>query len=113
LTFNTLEDKSTTVVIGMKAQHKLNSTITLDGAIGVEHDVSKNVDKIQATSSTISGLTPVDLNTSINKTRPVVTLGATYYITPTQAFSVQTQYQELSFTKTSSQTLYLNYTVGF
>ena len=113
LTFNTLEDKSTTVVIGMKAKHKLNSTITLNGAIGVEHDVSKNVDKIQATSSTITGLTPVDLNTSINKTRPVVTLGATYYITPTQAFSVQAQYQELSFTKTSSQTLYLNYTVGF
>ena len=113
LTYNTIEDKSTTVVIGMKAKHKLNSTITLNGAVGVEHDVNNNVDKIQATSSTITGLTPVDLNTSINKTRPVATLGAIYYITPTQAFSLQTQYQELSYNKTSSKTLYLNYTVGF
>ncbi|WP_415390993.1 hypothetical protein [Porticoccus sp. Uisw_050_02] len=113
LTFNTLEDKSTTVIMGMKAKYKLDNTVTLNGALGVEHDVSNNVDKIQATSSTITGLTPVDLNTSINKTRPVVTLGATYYITPNQAFSVQAQYQELAYTKTSSKTLYFNYTVGF
>ena len=99
--------------MGMKAKYKLDNTVTLNGALGVEHDVSNNVDKIQATSSTITGLTPVDLNTSINKTRPVVTLGATYYVTPNQALSVQTQYQELAYTKTSSKTLYFNYTVGF
>jgi len=113
LTFNTLEDKSTTVIMGMKTKYKLNNTVTLNGALGVEHDVSNNMDKIQATSSTITGLTPVELNTSINKTRPVVTLGATYYVTPNQALSVQTQYQELAYTKTSSKTLYFNYTVGF
>ncbi len=111
LTFNTLEDKSTTIIMGMKSKYKLNNKVTLNGALGVEHDISNKVDKIQATSSTITGITPVDLNTSINKTRPVVTLGATYYIAPNQSFSVQTQYQELSYTKTSSKTLYLSYTL--
>ena len=96
LTFNTLEDKSTTVIIGMKVKYKLDDTVTLNGAFGVEHDISNKVDKIQATSSTITGITPVDLNTSINKTRPVVTLGATYHISPNQTHSAQTQYQELS-----------------
>ena len=97
----------------MKAKYKLDNKDKLNGDLGTEHDVSKNVDKLKATSSTITGLKPVDLNTSINKTRPVVTLGATYYITPNQAFSVQAQYQELAYTKTSSKTLYFNYTVGF
>ena len=113
LTFNTLEDKSTTVIIGMKVKYKLDDTVTLNGAFGVEHDVSNKVDKIQATSSTITGITPVDLNTRINKTRPVVTLGATYHISPNQTLSAQTQYQELSYTSTSAKTAYVNYTVGF
>jgi len=113
LTFNTLEDKSTTVIIGMKAKYKLDDTVTLNGAFGVEHDISNKVDKIQATSSTITGITPVDLNTRINKTRPVVTLGATYHISPNQTLSAQTQYQELSYTSTSAKTAYVNYTVGY
>lgn len=113
LTFNTLEDKSTTVIMGMKSKYKLNDKLTLNGALGVEHDVSSSVDQIQATSSTITGLTPVDLNTSVNKTRPVATLGATYHISPNQSLSLQTQYQELSYTSTSAKTAYFNYSVGF
>ena len=113
LTYNTLENKSTTIVMGMKSKYRLNHTVTLNGALGVENDISNKVDKIQATSSTITGITPVDINTRINKTRPVVTLGATYYIAPNQAFSAQAQYQELSYTRTTAKTLYFNYTVGF
>ena len=113
LTFNTLEDKSTTVIMGMKSKYKLNDKLTLNGALGVEHDVSSSVDTIQATSSTITGLTPVDLNTSVNKTRPVATLGATYHISPNQSLSLQTQYQELSYTSTSAKTAYFNYSIGF
>jgi hypothetical protein len=113
LTFNTLEDKSTTVIIGMKAKYKLSNQVTLNGALGVEHDVDNDVDKLQATSSTITGLTAVDINSSINKTRPVATLGATYHISPNQTLSAQTQYQELAYTSTSAKTAYVNYTVGF
>jgi hypothetical protein len=113
LTFNTLEDKSTTVIMGMKSKYKLNDKVTFNGALGVEHDISNNVDKIQATSSTITGLTPVDLNTSVNKTRPVATLGATFHISPNQSLSLQTQYQELSYTSTSAKTAYFNYSIGF
>jgi len=113
LTFNTLEDKSTTVIMGMKAKYKLSNQVTLNGALGVEHDVDNDIDKLQATSSTISGLTAVDINSSINKTRPVATLGATYHIRPNQTLSAQTQYQELAYTATSGKTAYVNYTVGF
>ena len=113
LTFNTLEDKSTTVIMGMKAKYKLSNQVTLNGALGVEHDVDNDIDKLQATSSTITGLTAVDINSSINKTRPVATLGATYHISPNQTLSAQTQYQELAYTSTSGKTAYVNYTVGF
>ena len=113
LTFNTLEDKSTTVIMGMKAKYKLSNQVTLNGALGVEHDVDNDIDKLQATSSTITGLTAVDINSSINKTRPVATLGVTYHISPNQTLSAQTQYQELAYTSTSGKTAYVNYTVGF
>ena len=113
LTFNAIEDKSTTVIMGMKSKYKLNDRITFNGALGVEYDVRSDVDKIQATSSSISDLTPVDLTTKINKTRPVVTLGASYSISPNQSFAVQTQYQELSHTSTSGNTTYLYYNIGY
>ena len=113
LTFNTLEDKSTTVIMGMKVKYKLSNQVTLNGALGVEHDVDNDIDKLQATSTTITGLTAVDINSSINKTRPVATLGATYHISPNQTLSAQTQYQELAYTSTSAKTAYVNYTVGF
>tara|TARA_B110000259_G_scaffold43786_1_gene50557 strand:- start:2679 stop:4547 length:1869 start_codon:yes stop_codon:yes gene_type:complete len=113
LTFNTLEDKSTTIIMGMKAKYKLNAQVTFNGALGFEHDVNRDIDKLQATSSTITGLTAVGINSSINKTRPVATLGATYHISPNQTLSAQTQYQELAYTSTSAKTAYFNYSIGF
>lgn len=113
LTFNILEDKSTTVIMGMKAKYKLSNQVTLNGALGVEHDMDNDIDKLQATSSTITGLTAVDINSSINKTRPVATMGVTYNISHNQTLSAQTQYQELAYTSTSAKTVFINYTVGF
>ncbi len=113
LTFNAIEDKSTTVIMGMKSKYKLNDRITFNGALGVEYDVRGDVDKIQATSSSISDLTPVDLTTTINKTRPVVTLGASYSISQNQSLAIQTQYQESSHTSTSGNTTYLYYNMVF
>lgn len=113
LTYNAIEDKSTTLVMGIKANYKYNNEITFNGAYGIEHDVSNNVDKLQATSSTIEGIESVELNDTINKTRPIVTLGSTYNFSRTQFFTAQFQYQELASSNTDSKTAYFNYTVGF
>ena len=113
LTFNTLKDKATTVIIGMKAKHRLNNKITMNASLGVEHDVSNDVDKIRATSSTITGLTPVDLNSRINKTRSVASIGATFDIAPNHRISVHSQYQELSYAHTSAIATYFKYDIGF
>jgi hypothetical protein len=113
LTYNAIEHKSTTIGMGMKAEYKLNNTITLNGAYGIEHDISLYGGVLQAHSSTIEGIEPIELNNAVNKTRPVVTLGSTYYITPTQTFAAQFQYQELPSVKTNAKTAYLSYTVGF
>tara|TARA_Y200000002_G_scaffold304711_1_gene260358 strand:- start:352 stop:2358 length:2007 start_codon:yes stop_codon:yes gene_type:complete len=113
LTFNALEDKSTTVILGMNTKYKLNSKITFNGALRVEHDVSNKVDTIQATSSTIAGLTPVELNSNENKIRPVLALGVTFHISPKQSFSVKTEYQELTHTSTNVNTAYFHYNISF
>ena len=113
LTFNTLKDQSTTVIAGIKTKYCLSDHLTINGAIGLEHDVNNDNDKLQATSSTISGLTAVDVNASVNKTRPVISLGATYHISSNQTVSMQTHYQELAYNSTSAKTTYMNYTIGF
>ena len=113
LTINALEDKSTTVILGMNSKYKLNSKITFNGALRVEHDVSNKVDTIQATSSTIAGLTPVELNSNENKIRPVLALGVTFHISPKQSFSVKTEYQELTHTSTNVNTAYFHYNISF
>ena len=85
----------------------------MNASLGVEHDVSNDVDKIQATSSTITGLTPVDLNSRINKTRGVASIGATFDIATNHRISVHSQYQELSYAHTSAIATYFKYDIGF
>jgi len=91
----------------------MTEQLILNGSIGVEQDIYNDSDDLIATATNIAGITPVDINSDENKTRPVVSLGADYFISPTQRLSLQAQYQELAFTSTSAKTAYVNYTIGF
>jgi len=113
LTYQDLEDESITLIMGVKAKHLMTEQLILNGSIGVEQDIYNDSDDLIATATNIAGITPVDINSDENKTRPVVSLGADYFISPTQRLSLQAQYQELAFTSTSAKTAYVNYTIGF
>ena len=94
LRFNQIEDKSITALLGLKFNWNLSTDIILKGSLGVEHDFIHTVDRLEPTG--ISGLTTVNLDESFNKTRPVVSIGLEYDLTPNQRLASTFQYQELS-----------------
>jgi len=111
LSFNKIEDKSITVLLGLKVDLNLSTDLILKGSLGVEHDIIHTVDRLEPTG--ISGLTTVNLDESFNKTRPVVSIGLEYDLTPNQRLAGTFQYQELSYKSKSESNAYLYYTIGF
>ena len=59
LSFNKIEDKSVTVLMGLKFDWLFSKDMLLKGSLGVEHDISHTVDRLEPTG--ISGLTTVNL----------------------------------------------------
>ena len=111
LTFAKLEDKTSTIIAGVKARHELNGTTYLKGALGIEHDVSHTKHNVQA--SGVAGLTNESFNNAEDKNRVVGTVGVDHYLSKNQVISANLHYQELAFKSTDSTSLYLNYNVGF
>ena len=111
LSFNQIEDKSITSLLGLKFNWNLSEDIILKGSLGIEHDISHTIDRLEPTG--ISGLTTVNLDESFNETRPVFSIGFEYNLTPDQRLASTIQYQELPYKSKSESNVYLYYTIGF
>ena len=105
---NEVQDKSTTVLLGLKSNSDLNKNLSLKGSAGIEYDIVHSIDKLAPTG--MSGLSTVSLADSFNKTRPVLSLGFDYKLKPNQRLSVSLQYQELPYFSKTETNAYLNYT---
>ncbi len=110
LSFNQIQDKSTTVLLGFKFNSNRNKKLSLKGSGGIEHDIKHSVDKLEPTG--ISALTTVSLADSFKKTRPVVSLGFDYALKPNHRLSGILQYQELPYQSKTETNAYLNYTIA-
>jgi uncharacterized protein YhjY with autotransporter beta-barrel domain len=110
LTYAALEDRSTVALVGLKLNQKLTTKVNLTGSVGIEHDLSHSVDDLTATG--VSGLTSENFNDSLNRTRPVASLGAYFSPASNQRIAVDFYYQKLPFQSTGSATAYMNYTLG-
>ena len=107
LTYNTIRHCSKSALVGVKVKKQLTDKVVARGSMGLEHDLSHKTDNLEA--SGVSGLTSESFSNNLDKTRPVASLGADYYIDQTQRLSVNAFYQELPFASTKSRTLYINY----
>ena len=110
LTFDSLVQETTTALAGVKLSGNLMPKIGLFGSLGVEQDLNNHGDNYSATG--ITGLTAINFNPNLQKTRPVANLGASYQIDKTQQISFNMTYRQEVFQSTNTLTSLLTYSAG-
>jgi len=113
LTYSALNTNATTALAGVGASYKVIPTVTTFASVGVETDTNTANGSYAGTSSSISGLTPVNFNANPVKTRPTAMLGATYDVQKNQRLGVTGIYRQESYQATATTTVMATYTVGF
>ena len=111
LTYASLEDRTTSALLGLKLNYRITPKTTLTSSLGIEQDLEHSVDRYSA--SGINGLTSENFNDNIKRTRPVASLGAYYAVSKSQRIAGEVYYQQLAFQSTGSSTAYVNYMIGF
>lgn len=113
LTYNALKDESNTLLIGIREKYKVDNNVSVFGSIGVEKDFNHSVDNYSASDVNNSGITAINFNNDIKKTRGTGTVGANYSFTPTSMVSASFNYTQLPYQTTDAKNVYINYSVGF
>jgi hypothetical protein len=113
LTYNALKDESNTLLVGIREKYKVDKNISVFGSVGVEKDLHHNVDNYSASDVNNSGITAINFNNDVKKTRGSGTLGANYNFTPTSMISASFNYTQLPYQTTDAKNVYINYSVGF
>ena len=113
LTYNALKDESNTLLIGIREKYKVDNNVSVFGSVGVEKDFNHNVDNYSASDVNNSGITAINFNNDVKKTRGTGTVGANYSFTPTSMVSASFNYTQLPYQTTDAKNVYINYSVGF
>ena len=113
LTYNALKDESNTLLIGIREKYKVDNTVSVFGSVGVEKDFNHSVDNYSASDVNNSGITAINFNNDVKKTRGTGIVGANYNFTPTSMISASFNYTQLPYQTTDAKNVYINYSVGF
>ena len=110
LTYAALNTNATTALAGVGVSYKVIPQVTTFASAGVETDTNTANGTYSATG--INGLTPVNFNPNLVKTRPTATLGAYYDVEKNQRLGITGIYRQEPFHSVSTTTVMATYTVG-
>lgn len=111
LTYSALSQETTTALIGIRLNGQLADKLTLIASAGLENNIAHNTGDYVATG--VDDLTPIAFNQSIRRTRPVVSIGASYAIDRSQALGLNLHLRQEAFNSSRSVTGMLTYQLGF
>jgi uncharacterized protein involved in copper resistance len=95
---------------GVGVSYKVVPQVTTFASAGVETDTNTANGTYSATG--INGLTPVNFNPNLIKTRPTATLGAYYDVAKNQRVGITGIYRQEPYQGVSTTTLMATYTTG-
>lgn len=111
LTYSDLTQESYTALAGVKMVGQITPKFGVSASVGVEQDFHNKGNTYSVTG--MYGLTDVNFNPTMQKTRASVSAGAWYAIDKNRRVSFSTTYKGEAFKSSNSLSAMLTYTVGF
>lgn len=111
LTYGRLSQENVSILAGLKLSAKLDSKTALFGSVDIEQNINNRSGQYSATG--VDGLTAVDFNSNVQKTRATASAGVSYDIDKKQRVSLSGIYREEAFNPTATTSVFVTYTVGF
>ena len=111
LSYSGLNQESLTALVGLRASGKLTDQIGLQGSAGLEQDMHNYTSRY--TASGLDGLTSIDFNPNMQKSRLATSFGASYDLAKGHRIGLTGIYRQESFQSVDTKMAYLTYTMGF
>ena len=109
LTYNSINNYTTTVLAGFIGSHKLNEKTMLVASAGAEKDVNSNVGNLISTGN---GDYNIAMNNNYRTLRPTASIGAYYDLSARERLGLTGIYRQESYQAITSTTVLATYTVG-
>jgi len=110
LSYNALAQESTSALIGVRLAGQVYDHTMLQTSAGFEQDIQNSEDNY--TVSGLEGLTAIDFNPNIQRTRAFVSFGASYELGGSHRIGFNAIYRQESFQSVDTKMAYINYSVG-
>jgi len=109
LTYNAIDNYTTTVIAGVSGIHKLSEKNSLLASAGVEKDTNSNVGNLVTTGN---GYFNIAMNNNYRSTRPTASLGAFHDLSINERVGISAIYRQEAYQALTSTTVMATYTVG-
>jgi autotransporter-associated beta strand protein len=110
LTYGRLRQENVSILAGLKLSVRLDLNTALFGSMGVEKNINNRSGQYTATG--LDGLTAIQFNSNVQKTRATASAGVYYDIDKKQRVSLSGIYREEAFNPTATTSVFATYTVG-
>jgi hypothetical protein len=107
LTYNEISAKTLALIAGIKFIKPLTTSINLNGALAVNHNIHHTIDNL--IPSGINGLQRIDLEDDYTATLPIASFGLEYSISGGHSIATTVQHQALSYQSMSETNIYVQY----
>ena len=110
LTYSALNTNATTAFAGVGTAYQFIPKATIYASAGVETDTNTSNGTYSATG--VTGLTPINFNANLVRTRPTATVGAYYDIEKNQRLGITGIYRQEPYQAVQTTTVMATYTIG-